>query len=173
MTIHAEDIKVQKSGLEAAGAALAQSIINESMAQAGSWGRYYRDLLALESWGRGAFKKTLNASVKDKDYKMKTDPAEDVRRRSAKVRISEFNTIARALDAGVSFDAQWSYHYAVGQARIALKSEGKASTKGRKATPLMDKIKAYIIKNVPAENMSDVATMIATMAQVHGADAPL
>lgn len=162
----------QKLGLENHGSALAVALIAAIKAASSTWGRYYADLCRLEQFGRAAFRKELNAAVKDKTYTRGTDDVEDTRRRSAAVRIAEFNTIARAMDAGIAFDATWSYHYAVGHARTALKSEGKGSTRGRKATPLLDKIKAYIAKNVPAESLDDVAVMVATMAKASKADKP-
>ena len=167
------DMQAQKPGLEAKGKALAATIVHECMAQAGAWTRYYVDLCGLEAWGRAAFRAELNAAVKDKDHKNKVDPVEDRRRASAKVRISEFNTIARAMDAGIVFDPTWAFHYAVGHARVGLETQGAGSTRGRKPTPALDKIKAYLEKNVPANEWTTVAEMVATMAKIHGADAPV
>lgn len=154
------EMGANKTGYEARGKALATTIVNECMSQAGNWTRFYRDLLTLESWGRAAFRKELNAAVKNHADKGAVTVAAQ---RSAKVRISEFNTIARAIDAGVVFDPTWAFHYAVGMARTVSKSAA-----GRKATPALDKIKAYLQKNVPNGEMGKVLEIVKELAEAEG-----
>jgi len=167
------DLKTQKPGLEAIGEALALRIIETCKASAATWTRYYADLCKLDPFGRKAFQRVLQASVKDSTYKMGTCEIEDARRRSAKARISEFNTIARAMGSNIAFDPTWSHHYAYGHAKVALRSQGTGSTRGPKTKPFLDKLKAYLEKNVPAELWGDVSVMVQTMAKVRTAPAPM
>jgi hypothetical protein len=162
----------------ARGEALADMAIAEAKAQGTIWTRYYRDMFDLDIDGRKAFRsriaehnKALIAYVKDAGGK-DAAPAHQGAKSSTFVRLSELTTITKAMDAGVSFDKEWPFHYAVGVARSALKSAGAGSTRGRKATPTLEKLKAWITKNVSDADMPAAAELVATMAKLKPA-APL
>jgi hypothetical protein len=154
-------------GLRAKGDALAQTVINEAQSQAGNWTRFYVDLLALSPEGRKAFQDALRAAtarpkteidgkkvndvilMQGKDGKMVpgSEPVATAARNSARTRLSEFVTIARAIDAGLKADKDWKFHIAVGYSRTFLRSNASGSNRGRKArTPAM-MLSDYLSKN--------------------------
>jgi len=56
------------------------------------------------------------------------------------VRLSEFNTICKALDKGLVVDLEQSYHTIVGQAREHMRAAGEGDKRGRKATHAIVKL---------------------------------
>jgi len=159
------DLNAQQSGLAAHGKALAQTIINQALAEASNWTRFYRDLCTLEEFGRKAFQVELKAAV----FVSKDDTDKNVAwvkgaRSSAKVRISEFNTIAKAIDKGMRADPSWAYHAAVGFAREHLADLGEGSTRGRKAKTWQEKLEAFVKQNVPPEEMAAALQIVQAAA---------
>lgn len=156
-------------GYQARGKALAATLLAECKGQGSTWGRYLQDMLGLEAEGRKAFRSEIASSVKNpKDLEL--NDAEKTAQRSAKVRLSEFVTISKALDAGLSIPKDWAFHYTVGQARTFLQSSAASMSKrGRKATPSLDKVKAYLIKMAPeVGGMSIINEMVETMVALEG-----
>ncbi len=165
VTIGANDINAQQSGLAAHGRALAATIIAQCQSEASNWTRFYRDLCALEEFGRKAFQQELKASV----FVSKDDTDKNVgwvkgARSSAKVRISEFNTIAKAIDKGMRADPTLAYHAAVGMAREHLADLGEGSTRGRKAKTWQEKLEAFIKQNVPPAELSAALQIVQAAA---------
>jgi len=157
---------------QAKGKALAELAINEARGQGSAWTRIYVSMLELESEGRKAFRSEIAAHQKAMQSHVTAakegdteNPVYATTKRSAMARLSELTTITKALDVGVTFDKAWPFHYAVGHARTALRSEGKGDTRGRKPTPWMDKIKAYLEKNVPEGEWQACTELVETMAK--------
>ena len=141
------NVKQMRPAYEARGTAVAETLINECKAQSsGTWTRFYRDVLGLEAFGRAAFRSRIAKEVKQGKAD-KGDPLGTAAQRSAKIRLSEFTQITKALDAGVEFKADWSFHYAVGVARTGLAAKAEGGKRGRKAKPFLDKLKAFLVKN--------------------------
>jgi hypothetical protein len=157
-------IQQMAPALQAKGLALASTILAEASNQASIWGRFYRDLLELSPEGRKSFRSAITAATKrhrgdsdslehvgtlNKDGTVaEYDDRSEATRRSARVRLSEFMTITKALDAGIEFEKGWAFHYAVGHARTALKATASGGDKrGRKAKPAVEKMKEYILKH--------------------------
>lgn len=156
----------------AKGAALADMAISEARGQGSAWGRMYRSMLDLTVEGRAAFRskiaahqKEMQAHVKAASEDGKDNPVFATAKRSGMVRLSELTSISKALDIAVMFDPEWPFHYAVGQAREALRSAGKGSNTGPKATPWIDKVKAYLAKNVPEGEWEQAVELVETMAK--------
>lgn len=159
---------------QAKGKALADLAIAEARGQGSTWGNFYRSMLELESEGRKAFRSAIAAHQKAMQQHVndnKIDGVEDPRfataKRSGMVRLSELTTISKALDAGVEFEKEWPFHFAVGHARTALRAQSAGSTKGRKATPWMDKVKKYLADNVPEGEWEQCLDLVNTMAAVN------
>lgn len=160
----------------AKGKALADLAIAEARGQGSAWTRFYKSMLDLESEGRKAFRseiaahqKQMNAHVKAHSAEGEADnPVYATAKRSGMVRLSELTTISKALDAAVEFDALWPFHFAVGHAREALRAAGAGSTKGRKAGPWLNKVKAYLAKTVPADQWDQCIELVETLAKVKG-----
>jgi len=145
-------------GLRAKGAAVAALIIEEAQKEGTGWTRLYKDVLQLAKEGRDELRKQLAAvwsrprgsvllmqdpktgkAIKD------STPVAEVMRRSARVRLSEFTTITKAIDVGVKMSPEWAFHAAVGYARVGLKAAAVGSTRGRKASTPEEKLKAYLL----------------------------
>src|SRR6266850_878509 len=155
-------------GYQARGKALAATLLAECKGQGSTWGRFLQDMLSLEVEGRKAFRSEIAASVKN-EKGIELNDAEKTAQRSAKVRLSEFVTISKALDAGLVIpQTTWAFHYAVGMARTFLQSNAASMSKrGRKATPSLDKVKAYLIKMAPeVGGMSVINEMVETMIKL-------
>ena len=164
---------VQAPAYAASGVALANQAITEARHQGSAWGRMYVSMLALEAEGRKAFRVTIAQHQKQMQTHVnatKTDggevnPVYEGAKRSAMVRLSELTTISKALDTGVEFDNTWPFHTAVAHARVALRSQSAGSKRGRKATPWMDKVKAYLLANVPAGEFEQCVELVETLAK--------
>lgn len=165
--------QVNVPAYQARGKALADLAISEARGQGSAWSRFYRDMLGLEAEGRKAFRSTIAAHQKAMQSHVKAasgegeeNPAYAAAKRSAQGRLSELTQISKALDVGIEFDSTWPFHYAVGHARTALRAQGLGSTKGRKAGSWMDKFKAYVSKNVPADEMDRAVELLETMSKL-------
>jgi hypothetical protein len=158
------------------GEALAELAIGEARGQASAWKRIYVDMLRLTSEGRAGFRTVTAKHAKDMRAHVKAnndDASFKKTRASALVRLSELNTITKAIDAGAKMDADWPFHYAVGHARTVLEGAGKSDNRGRPSTSWIDKLKKYVSKNVPADKLHDAAELIETLAAVGNTPAPL
>lgn len=163
-----------QSGYAAKGKALADMAIAEARHQGTIWKRFYVDLIGLEPEGRKAFRSEINKHTRAMTEYVKAN-SEDPKnpnpvyagaRRSAITRLSELSTISNALDTGVEMDPEWPFHFAVSNAREALRSQGTASKRGRPSKPWLDKLKDFVIKNVPPEEMDKAEELIATMKAI-------
>lgn len=142
---------------KAKGAALADLAIAEARGQGSTWGRFYRSMLDLTGEGRAAFRSTIAAHQKAMNAHVKAnspeggkaDPVYDGAKRSGMVRLSELTTISKALDAGIAFETEWPFHFAVAHARTVLRAQGAGSKAGRPAASWEDKFKEYCAKNIP------------------------
>lgn len=153
---------------KAKGAALASLCIAEARTQGSAWTRFYRSMLELEAEGRAAFRSEIAKLQKEMGVAVKANednPAYAGARRSALVRLSQMNTISKALDAGAEMDASWPFDYAVAHAREMLNSQGKGDKRGRKPTPWAEKVKAFLEKNVPEGEWSQAVELIETLAK--------
>lgn len=159
------------------GEALAETAIHEARGQANAWARIYHDMLKLTAEGRTGFRKITAKHAKEMREHVKAGGDTDALKRtrnSALVRLSELNTISKAIDNGAVFDKEWPFHYAVGHARASLESDGKADKRGRPAKPWLDKLKEFVAKNVPVTELHTAAELLETMAAVAPkADAPV
>lgn len=164
--------KLEQKVQENLGRALAETAIAEARHQGSAWGRVYRSMLQLEAEGRAGFRSEIAAHQKAMQGHVKAASVDgpnkvyETTKRSAMVRLSELTTISKALDAGGDFEPDWPFHYAVGQARTLLNSLSMGSTKGRKATPWMDKVKKYLTDNVPEGEWSQCLEMVETLAKI-------
>lgn len=156
------------------GEALAELAINEARGQANAWKRIYVDLLALTAEGRAGFRTITAKHAKEmREHVKANNEASEYKkaRASALVRLSELNTISKALDVGAVFNKEWPFHFAVGHARTALDGEGKGDNRGRPAKPWADKLKQFISKNVPGDQLDAAVELVETMAQLSHAAA--
>ncbi len=167
------------SGLTAKGSALAETVLHQAERTAAQWTPFYKDLLKLDpNYGRPAFVKLIKERTqrpdqvdvdgnkvignKGKVVKVQYDETATAQRRSARVRLSEFLRICKALDAGINFDPTWSFNYAQGHAHTALKAKATPgqTTRGRPATSAADKMKAYIAKHLADVGGVDAVELI-------------
>lgn len=159
------------------GEALAELAINEARGQASAWHRIYVSLLALTAEGRAGFRSVTAKHAKEMREYVKANESDSAfagTRRSALVRLSELNTITKAMDHGAKFESEWPFHYAVGYARTHLEGEGKADKRGRPAQSWEEKLRKYVEKNVPKANLDQALSIIATMAEAgEGEAAPV
>lgn len=163
-----EQLQAQQSGNAAKGAALAETALREARVQSGSWKMIYQSLCELDADGRKAFRRTLCEAIKT-PADASGDVVSQATYRSAKVRLSELSTICKAMDSLVSFDTEWSFHYALGIARAALNSgAADASRRGRKETPLLVKVRNFLLKNVPEQEWGNLQNMVNTLADFRG-----
>jgi len=139
------------------GEALAELFVKFVQGQATSLKLYLNDIVKLSHEGRIGFRVSLNAHVKAINAHVKAKkgmPEHDTFKRaknSACVRISEAITFSKAIDAGMSYDPNTSdsYHAHIGTARVFLEASsttGPTVKRGRKATPTLDKVRAYLAK---------------------------
>lgn len=151
------------------GEALAELAINEARGQANAWHRIYVDLLKLTAEGRSGFRTITAKHAKEMRAHVKAnndDPVYKKARASALVRLSELNTISKALDSGLKMEESWPIPFAVGHARTHLDGEGKGDNRGRPTKPWLDKLKEFVSKNVPKEELDKAAELLETMANL-------
>ena len=151
---------------EAAGKALASLAIAEARGQGSTWTRFYIDMLGLEAEGRKAFRTEIAAHNRQMQAYVGESDVNKTTKRSAFTRLSELTTISKALDVGIEFDNAWPFHYAVGHAREALRSQGAGDKRGRKSGSWMDKFKAYCEKNIPEGEFDSAVELLETMAKL-------
>lgn len=170
-----------------AGAGAAEAFLSLVKAQAVSLKVYLQRIAETDQQWRKGFRVALT--------KHRDDMAEHVKARkgmadsavyeqaykSAQPRISEAITFSKAIDAGFVPDMAQGYHAIVGASRAFLNAssaaQGTDSTtnagptqrkaRGRKATPVLDKVKNYLLSlSLTVEQLEDVGKMVATLAAV-------
>ena len=148
-----------------AGAALADMLCTELQQQAGKLKMYVQSLMDLDSDGRKGFTSYLGAVLKERRILVKENGTTLYKaiNASASVRLSEFSTIAKALDAGYEIDLEQGYHEIRGRAVEYLRSIGKGDKRGRKATHGITKLYNYIAK-LEVIDAADKAAVEAVMS---------
>lgn len=159
------DVKVQSMIPEwqARGASAARAVIAECKAHGGTWKLHLNNLCTLEKEGRAEFRKILRAEYKIPKG-VEYDEVAKASQRSARTRMAEFEAIARALDAGMELEPDTAFYFALGQSRTFLRAKAMGSTRGRKATPDIEKMAKYIAVNAPKVGGLDaVLDLVKTM----------
>lgn len=171
--------------MQAKGAAVAINLIKECERQAGSLKRFLVDIHGLTQSGRTSFRVEIKKSLDTMRATLKAlegTPEYDVMApavRSSVVRVSEAVTFSKAIDAGFDVDMDTeSYHVLVTSARIFLNGQSAAAAesnnegdptatpvgptrrRGRKATPILDKVKKFLKNNVKPEEMESVCEFL-------------
>lgn len=125
-----------------AGAALADMLCTELQQQAGKLKMYVQSLMDLDSDGRMGFTSYLGQVLKERKMLVKENGTTLYKaiNASASVRLSEMNTICKALDKGLQIDLEQSYHTIVAQAREHMRAAGEGDKRGRKATHAIVKL---------------------------------
>lgn len=131
-----------------AGVALATMLIDETAQQAGKLRMYVQSLMDLDADGRKGFIEYLGSVMKERKVMVKENGTTLYKtiNASANVRLSEFRTIARAINEGYVPDLTQNYHTIVGMARELLASKGKKDGRGRKPTHGIVKAMKYLEK---------------------------
>jgi hypothetical protein len=162
----------------AQGEALASLFLKEVQNQADIFKRFALDLVPLVYEARRAFRSALSKHLKEMRAHVKASgdaPNFKKAMASAVVRVSEITTISHALDAGMKLNKKHPFHTMVAEARVFREAQasgendanGPTRRRGRKATPVLDKVKNYLnkLELTPAQ-LEEIAEMVATMAQV-------
>lgn len=125
-----------KRAREGAGAALADLLCTETMKQAASMKNFVLSLTQLDSDGRKGFSDYLSSVLKERRALVKENGTKLYKaiNASASVRLSEFNTLSKAMDKGYVPDMEQGYHVIVSAAREHLRAMGEGDKRGRKAT---------------------------------------
>jgi hypothetical protein len=183
---------------EAAGFALAQSVIGVAREHGNTWNYYVAKLIAASDNTRVAFIKNISKHVREIAGHVKAtsetgkiadaDPVFRGAGTSARTRLSEFVQITKALQAGMDVPVKRNeqgipvlntrgdmqvdipYTAVVGLARATLGSQ--AQGRGRPAKPFIDKLKAYVKQN--AETLDDIKAgveLLATMLKLGNMEA--
>jgi len=149
-----------------AGAALADMLCTELQQQAGKLKMYVQSLMDLDSDGRMGFTSYLGQVLKERKMLVKENGTTLYKaiNASASVRLSEFNTICKALDKGLTIDLEQSYHTIVAQAREHMRAAGEGDKRGRKATHGIVKLYNYVAK-LDVIDAADKAAVEAVMAE--------
>lgn len=163
--------------MAARGESCARLFLAECKGQGDSLKRFLGDVVEMDQEGRKAFRVTLNAQLKS--YRKEVNEGKDTPEkpylqasaRSAGTRISEATTFSRAIDAGYSPDFDgFTYHQMIGMSRTFLQSEsatGPTQRRGRPATPILDKVKAFLNKLEPTtEQYKEIHTLVMTMGKI-------
>ena len=110
-----------------AGVALATMLVDETQQQSGKLRMFVQSLCDLDSDGRNGFIEYLSSVMKERKALVTENGTKlfKVINSSANVRLSEFRTIAKAMNEGFIPDLTQNYHTTVGQARELLESKGK------------------------------------------------
>lgn len=156
----------------AQGQAIAELLIRNVQEQGQKLRRFLMDLVGLSQAGRQGFRVAVTdhlKAIRRHVNAVKGTPehaAYAAASRSAGVRLSEAVTFSKAIDAGFSPEFEgMPYHSMIGAARTVLASEsavGPTVKRGRKATPNIDKLLAYAVKNgISADEVAAVAEKMA------------
>ena len=161
--------------MAARGGAIAHLFVAHVRDRAAGLKRFLVDIQGLTHEGRMGFRTSLGEELKAMRKNTKSaegtvnEAAWKSAARSYGVRISEAVTFSRAVDAGYSPEMEgMNYHALIGEARVFLDAEsttGPTVKRGRKATPTLDKVKAYLEKaKLSAAECEAVAEFVATLA---------
>lgn len=174
------------AGMKARGEGIADMLVRCVKDQQTTLKRFLVDIAALDQQGRKAFRLSVNKHLKNIRAHVNSakgtpeEAAWATTGRSAGVRLSEAVTFSRACDAGYTpAFAEMPYHSCIGMARTFLQSEsstGPTVRRGRKATPVLDKVKQFLLKLEAAgelkhSQLKDVEILVHTMASVSAAKA--
>lgn len=161
--------------MAARGGAIAHLFVSHIRDAATSMKRFLVDIQGLTHEGRIGFRTSLGEELKAMRKNLKSaegtvnEASWKSSSRSYGVRISEAVTFSRDVDAGYSPEMEgMNYHALIGEARVFLDAEsttGPTVKRGRKATPTLDKVKAYLEKaKLSAAECEAVAEFVATLA---------
>jgi hypothetical protein len=185
-----------QAGAEAQGWALAQSAIAEAKDESTTWNCYVGRLIGLSVEARSEFIKAIRKHVQTITEHVKASGGDKETRKpyqmmsaSARVRLSELTTIAHALNSGLVISVKVDemkrivrdsrgnvqprdpFYSNVGNARMLLRTEGTASTKGRKRDPFIVAAVKYIDKRDPAPGEENTKEkMLAVIAKAFPAE---
>lgn len=125
-----------------AGAALADLLVTETQKQAIGMKHFVVSLIALDSDGRKGFQEYLTDILKQRREYAKgvLNPVVKGTAESAAVRLSEFNTLAKAVNKGFVPDMEEGYHVIVAGARHFLRTIGEGDKRGAKKTHAIVKL---------------------------------
>ena len=125
-----------KRAREGAGAALADLLCTETMKQAASMKNFVLSLTQLDADGRQGFSAYLSNVLKERRALVKENGSTLYKaiNASASVRLSEFNTLSKALDKSFVPNMEHGYHAIIGAARDWMRALGEGDKRGRKAT---------------------------------------
>lgn len=176
--------KANQKADAAKGEAVAVTFIKFAQDTAVKGKRFLMDIDELGQAGRTAFRTAISAHLKVMREELKqnedTEAYELLKRafNSTQARFSEAVTFSKACDVGFEFNFEDGYHDLIGTARVALQSESangptvKTGKRGRKAKPLLDKVKAFLLSlNATADDFGQIAEMARTLQQLATAKA--
>jgi hypothetical protein len=171
-----------------AGAGAAEAFLNVVKSQAVSLKVYLQRIAETDQQWRKGFRVTLDKARDDMRAHVnarKGMPDFEVYEqafKSTQPRISEAITFSKAIDNGFTPDMAQGYHAIIGASRAFLNSssassEGEPGTesigptvrkqRGRKATPVLDKVKNYLLGlSLTVEQLEDVSRMVDTMVKL-------
>jgi hypothetical protein len=153
-----------KRAREGAGEALGDLLVTETMKQASSMKQFVVSLTNLDADGRVGFLRYLGTIMKERRALVKENGTSLYKgiSASAGVRLSEFTTLAKALDKSFVPDMEQGYHVIVVAAREWLRALGEGDKRGRKATHGLVKAMKYLEK-LDAIDDNDKAAIVALM----------
>lgn len=170
-----------------AGAGAAEAFITLVKSQGVSLKGYLQRIAETDQQWRKGFRVALekarddmHAHVKAREGKADL-PVYEQALRSAMPRFSEAIGFSKAIDAGFVPDMSQGYHALIGAANAFRRSQSAAAgtdeasasgptvrkSRGRKATPVLDKVKNYLLSlSLTVEQLEDVGKMVATLTAV-------
>ncbi len=170
------------------GQACADVLFETIRAHAKGWIPFLKDIFKMNGDERKGFrtgvKAHLAAGRKERDT-LKNDvnfvPFKKALA-SATTRASEMVGFSEACDMGYKPDFELTYHFIIGQSVVFRQSKASSGpAKGRTATPVMDKVKSYIVNLLKSGalthgQLKDVETLVHTLSTMNPkevvADAP-
>ena len=137
-----------KKAREGAGEALGDLLVTETMKQASSMKQFVVSLAALDADGRVGFLRYVGGVMKERRAYVKENGTKLYKaiEKTAGVRLSEFSTLAKALDKSYVPNMEQGYHVIVSEAREWLRALGEGDKRGRKATHGIVKAMKYLEK---------------------------
>jgi len=168
--------KANQKADAAKGEAVAATFIKFANDTATKGKRFLLDIEELGQAGRTAFRAAISAHLKTMREELKQNEGTDayilLKRAfgSTQARFSEAVTFSKACDTGFEFNFDDGYHEIIGTARVALQSEsaaGPTQRRGRKAKPMLDKVKAFLLGlNATAADFGQIAEMALTLQKL-------
>jgi hypothetical protein len=170
--------KTNDSGDKANGKAVAELFIRFEKETAEKGKMLLKSIFNLSQAGRSAFRVALSQALKDDRDELKLYkgmPEYDLFKSALStraVRFSEVKIFSESCDHGFTPNFEDKYHQILGTARVQLRSESSVGptvhkTRGRKATPVLDKVKNYLLSlSLTVEQLEDVSRMVDTMVKL-------